>query len=117
VIEKLLKLFRIAIPSWRFFDELGEISHLYYRFGEKSSELGSWILYSRKPIRNIRTLFFNCEENLFLANIGLISDLPASARLVENLVCWEIARTYRGKFFFQFKSSDFLSPIRESTSS
>jgi hypothetical protein len=113
LIEKVLKLFRVVIPSWRFFDELGDVSRLHYRFGSESSKLGPWILYSEKPARNLGTLFLNPRGNLYLANIGLISGLPETEELIENLVQWEVVQARPGKFFFQFKTDDFISELRE----
>jgi hypothetical protein len=110
----MLKLFRVIIPSWRFFDELGDVSELFYRFGPESSKLGSWIRYSEQPKRNLGALFLNPRENLYLASLSLISDLPESAPLVRNLVQWKIAQTHSDKFFFQFKIDEFVSELCES---
>jgi hypothetical protein len=109
LIEKLSKLLRVLIPSWRFFDELGEVSRLYYRFGSGRSHLGPWILYGKKSSRTWGHLLFNAEENLYLANIRLIAELPETYPLVQNLVRWEIRQTHSDQFYFQFKVGEFTS--------
>jgi hypothetical protein len=106
-------LFRVFIPSWRFFDELGEVSHLYYRFGADPESLGDWIQYSEKPNRHLGALFLNPRGNLHLANMGLISELPSTQELVENLVRFQIIETKASQFFFQFKAGELTSEIKE----
>ncbi len=104
----------MLVPSWKFFEELGEVSRLYYRFGTDRSTLGSWILYEKKPFRNLGHLFINAEENLYLANIRLIADLPETSAMVEKLVQWEIHKTHPDPFYFQFKAGDFTSETFQS---
>jgi hypothetical protein len=107
--EKLSKLLRVLIPSWRFFDELGEVSRLYYRFGTEPSKLGPWILYAKKSRRTAWCLFFNPEENLYHANIRLIAELPETEALVESIVRGEIHETQPVPSFFQFRVGEFTS--------
>jgi hypothetical protein len=92
---------------------VGTVNRLYYRFGTESSQLGPWILYSSKSKRTLGTLFLNPEENLYLANIRLIAELPSSLEYVENLVCFEISKTGSENVFFQFKAGEFTSDVKE----
>jgi hypothetical protein len=110
----MLQLFRVLVPSWRFFDELGDINRLYYRYGADRDRLGKWMGYSEEPKRNPGTLFLNPRGNLHLANIALLSDLPATSPLIGNLVRLKIAEVEKGRFFYQFKTEDFESQIGSS---
>ncbi len=100
-------LWRALIPSWRFFDQLETIPHLFLRLSIDGESFDAWQNCFRKTSpdennRNWKTFFFNANGNLRLAEISLVErllsevqDLSAdssslsksvSYRLVEHLV-------------------------------
>lgn len=113
-----LKLF---IPTWKFFDQLGTVSKIYYRILDKSDS-GAWMPVLEKPPRNLLNLFYNPEGNLYLACVALVDRLvfeigssPESLSpeqteklesylLVQNMVkVLLVPKTVKKELRFQFK--------------
>lgn len=66
-----LKLF---IPTWKFFDQLGTVSKLYYRTLNQSG-CTEWMPVIEKPDRRLLNLFYNPKGNLYLACVALVDRL------------------------------------------
>lgn len=93
-----LNLFRVFLPSWKFFDEVGSAPELYYQME------GPWQPVLIRPANKLRNLFLHPEGNFFHAGHSLLerllrevneaepSDLESSPsyQLVENLVRFQI---------------------------
>lgn len=111
-----LKLF---IPTWKFFDQLGTVSNLFYRELNKTGD-GPWMPVFDKPKRNFLNLFYNPEGNLYLACVALVDRLVhevgtnhtlspqdieqlESFLLVKNLVLVFLQEKKSKGFRFQFK--------------
>jgi hypothetical protein len=65
-------LLRILIPSWRFFEDLGDVPELLYRTKDSSGLFSPWLPCLKKPKRGIGSLFLNAKGNLFLASQSLL---------------------------------------------
>ncbi len=78
-------LLRAFFPSWKFFDELGEVPALEFRFAIRGVELGPWISAADRPRSRIHQLLYHAEGNLYLANQSLLKHLLADlAELQEG---------------------------------
>lgn len=71
-----MNLWRLIIPSWRFFDRAGDTAILYVR---KTGSAAPWTPVLVPPTRNLGNLFLNPTGNLYLACQGLVN------RLVEEI--------------------------------
>lgn len=113
-----VQLLRIALPSWRFFEELGDVPRLRYRAGAREGELGPWQPLLKPQRRGLRRLIYNPDGNLALAHESVLHQLLAdvgereagradeldevvSYRLVRNLV--EGTARAGGQRYFQFE--------------
>lgn len=67
-----MNLWRMIIPSWRFFDRAGDTAILYAR-SSASKELWKPVLV--QPTRTLVNLFLNPSSNLYLACQGLVNRL------------------------------------------
>lgn len=63
---------RLIIPSWRFYEEVGEVVELSYRTENQDTGFGPWTSAIQVPSRGF---FLNSEENLSLACKGLVGQL------------------------------------------
>ena len=107
-------LVRLLVPSWRFYEEVGEVPELLYRTGSDPQKLGAWKPCLSPPKRG---LVLNSRENLFTACQGMVGQLvceisewegPSAEdlldsvpyQLVQNLVREHIAHK---EGWFQFK--------------
>ncbi len=68
-------LFRVFLPSWRFFEDMGEVPKLYFRFGIEDGALGEWLAVEQPESRGLGSLFLNARGNLFLAGNSLVEQL------------------------------------------
>jgi hypothetical protein len=114
--SRSLSLFRALFPSWRFFDELGSVSRLYYRTGENADSLGSWRKCVVADKRTWSALFLNPAGNFHLAENTLIDQLsdeleaaqengapPIEASVSFRLVLNLVRRQIFSPLLFQFK--------------
>lgn len=121
---KVIFLFRAFFPSWKFFEDNGEVPHLFYRMKSKTEEWGPWKLYP-EPLRlKFQNFFLNPEGNFALACGSLlqhlVDDIENEAnsadtqiestvpyRLTKNLVIDQVKKTKRIEaiFYYQFKIS------------
>lgn len=77
-------LTRLLIPSWRFYEEVGEVPELLYREGPNPQSLGPWKRCLHPPTRGF---VLNSRENLYLAARGAVG------QLVSELSDWEIGES------------------------
>lgn len=115
-------LLRALFPSWRFFDRLGEVPRLWFRFvpGKEGAATGEWKECLAPEARGSGTLFLNGRGNLRLAANSLLeqllvdaADLPAgkdaaildsvSYELTRRLVAYRIRSQCAMGDRFQFK--------------
>lgn len=104
---------RLFIPSWRFFDQIGTISKLYYRVNLGDGYM-PWRICLEKPKRHVFNLLLNPNGNFYLPCLALVDRLVSeevtsniqntiSYRLVENLVRHTILDQNLKAKSFQFK--------------
>lgn len=120
--NRYFSLFRVLLPSWRFFEDLGPVPKLYCRVRSPQSEFSSWSLLLEPKARHFSQIFFNPSGNLRLACHSLveqtfldINDQSAesadhfsetvSYQLLQNLVEFQIlkGRQYPDKVLYQFQ--------------
>ena len=106
-------LFRVLLPSWKFFEDLSEVPIIQYRIGPKDEEIGEWQELIHRPKRGLGSLFLNADGNLCLAKHSLLQQVETdigeldpehtepfldsvSFGLTKNLVEFEIQN--RGEF-------------------
>jgi len=110
----MLKILRVLLPSWKFFDGASDAPELYYRVVEDASILGEWkICIPKTKARALKNLFINSEENFHFASHALVeylkNDLDEDANaqtslaLVKNLVQYQIEALGENAKSFQFK--------------
>ncbi len=58
-----LSLFRVLIPSWKFFDDFGQGFQPQFRFGQNSQNLGEWQPFLASEPRRLHHLFLNARGN------------------------------------------------------
>ncbi len=82
---KAIFLFRAFFPSWRFFDKLGDVPLLEYRWGSDGGELGSWTSATVKQPRQLSHLIFNAHGNLLLAEQSLLQQLLSDLSELQDV--------------------------------
>jgi hypothetical protein len=89
---RIAHLFRVLLPSWRFFDRAAALPRMEVRYGEDENELGPWSNpFPVQPHRAWGRIFLNARENEKFAAYGVISqfiedpDNPVSKALIERL--------------------------------
>lgn len=97
-------LLRIFIPSWRFFDELGQIATLSHRTRPaEHTEFGPWEKSITKPTQAPAAFLFNPSGNLYLATQALVGQLMVDIQnlkgepdpsLLENLCSFLLVQKY-----------------------
>lgn len=106
-------LLRSLLPSWKFFEDIGETAFLFYRTGDSTEGWSEWQSYHQDIQRKLWHLFFNPSLNLQLAEKSALQhcvrDLietenknPVSLEIIRNLVerkTWDMGAQ------FQFKMS------------
>jgi len=81
VKSRLVQQLRVFFPSWRFFEDLGEVPVLWARIGGDGSgtndgeDLGPWQRSLPTAAPRWWTLFVNPEANLILAYGSLLEQL------------------------------------------
>jgi hypothetical protein len=111
VPSRAVQLLRAFFPSWRFFEDVGDVGTLYVRTGSTGAgddALGSWQPLLPQPRRHLGMLVVASEVNLLLACRSLVQQLQAdledadeahperltasvSYRLVHDLVRFRLA--------------------------
>jgi hypothetical protein len=77
----LLKAF---FPSWKFFEDCGDIAVLFFRVAPRGQELGPWQECLPTPKRSLRTLLFNPEGCFLLASGSLLQQLASDLQEMED---------------------------------
>lgn len=111
-----MNLWRLLIPSWRFFDRAGDTAILYVRKDGKKPNENQWQPVLHPPSRTLANLFLNPQGNLYLAAQGMVTRLAEeisqnqsspqdieqwdSFLLVKNLVIHHLDQTTSS---YQFK--------------
>ncbi len=121
ILAKTVHLLRAFLPSWKFFDDLGDDGVLLYRTGTDQQALGDWQPAMSQLQRPWSWLFFNPEGNSRLAIQSLIQQFQAeinewedarpveeienqvSFQLIKNLIPILISKSGNLETFFQFK--------------
>lgn len=107
----MTQLFRVLLPSWRFFDGVGEAPELYYRTSFETSS--PWVLGIPKiQSRSWKKLFVNTEENFLFACHALLEylkddlrdglDASVSLELIKNLTIYQMNLAGVSSTQFQF---------------
>ena len=115
VVQRLRALF----PSWRFFEELGEVPVLQVRHGAGTDALGPWTVAVPPVPRRPWALLANAEANLALAAGSLLQHLAAdlselpddgagiaelvSYQLTDHLAAYQLARLAPAARRYQFR--------------
>ncbi len=120
-----MKLLRVLLPSWRFFDGPIQAPELFFRIIDDSELPNSWeVCISKPPARTLRKLFVNTMDQYYLAAHSLIEyfkndldegvDSRTSLMLIENLVRYEMnCQSYANKkiqFMLAYHDTD-SSPL------
>lgn len=76
----MLKYIRTLFPSWKFFTHVTPKPVIYYRYMSDSENFSNWTQLNLNShnyiqLRNIKSLFHNPEENLYLATISQLEEL------------------------------------------
>ncbi len=70
-----MQALRAFFPSWKFFDELGDVPVLLHRVGQDPSAMGPWQPSLPKLRRRAGSLLVNAEGNLWLAYGSVVQQL------------------------------------------
>jgi hypothetical protein len=130
---KSFYLLRAFFPSWKFYEDLGDVPILFYRIKERGSIWTPWKNCVEKKKRKWTKLFLNSQGNVHLAYGSLLQHLvtdiqeiedsdyfslksKASYQLVQNLVLFEISKTnsFQSGMQYEFKVSSW-APCSPST--
>ena len=95
VASPALQLVRAFFPSWKFFDDIGDVPTLLVRW-----DGGDWQPALPRPARKLRQLILNAEGNYLLAAQSLLQQLvaeledadPAHPERVADSVAYELTR-------------------------
>jgi hypothetical protein len=109
-----LFLFRGLLPSWKFFENSGDLPRLYYRVAGPDEEFQDWKPALDKPKRNWSGLFINANVNYILACDTILRLLileiskdnlegTTAFQMVKNLCRYEILRKEKSMTQYQFK--------------
>lgn len=80
-----MNLLRIFIPSWRFFDELGQITTVFHRTRlADQSDFGPWKKSILKPTQSPAAFLFNPAGNLYLATQAVVQQLMVDIQNLKN---------------------------------
>lgn len=80
-----MNLLRIFIPSWRFFDELGQIATVSHRSRlADQSDFGPWQTSILKPTQSPAAFLFNPAGNIYLASQALVQQLMVDILNLKN---------------------------------
>lgn len=122
--SRTVYLLRAFFPSWKFFDDIGEVPVLFYRVSEDGRDFGGWKICLEKSKRSLGSLFLNPQGNFLLACEShlqhLLTDLEENSNggsvRIENSVSYQLTKKLvrfqimkRGlvgeRFWYQFKLS------------
>ncbi len=128
----MVQLFRVLLPSWKFFDGVVDAPELFYRAVEPMKT--DWTLCIPKTgKRSWKKLWINERENFLFASHALIeylrddfadgSDPSTSLELVKNLVQFQMHEQGINPKKFQFmlasttdeNDAEYVSPVLEMT--
>jgi len=71
---RAIQLFRVLLPSWKFFDRVASVPRLWVRFSQDGKSFSDWIdRLPRKGSRDWGRLFLNPRENKLFAAHSLLS--------------------------------------------
>ena len=121
--SRALALFRVLLPSWRFFEDIAPAPRLWCRVAAHGGDFGPWRELLRGSTRCAGALLLNPAGNLHLACHAALeqfqseleeaaSDMPAAEligyELVANIVAYELrtARVAGPHARFQFRVAD-----------
>lgn len=92
----------LFFPSWRFFEKTGPISQFYYRSSTEDSNFGDWETYDNQKLklRTIKDLFYNPEENYYLATRSVIDKMIMDIEEI-NLPLDSLQNEIRGLVSYQ----------------
>jgi hypothetical protein len=133
VWDQILFLFRSFFPSWKFFEEFGELPKLFVRWGSNETQLGDWAQAFIPLERSWQSFFLNPEVNMRHLNETLLQQLKnesekylnsndtiafegSSAFLITKSLALEFVQQQASsrttplptKYFYQFKVSGVL---------
>lgn len=114
------RLFRTLLPTWRFFEDFGEVPLLFCRFRYLNENFQEWHLCLSKPQTKWHHIFLNPQGNHYLACHSLLAqlleelndfdektlsefNLTTSFLLTRNLVHHQIKNLHRDKDIFEFQ--------------
>ena len=113
----MLQLLKLFLPTWKFFDHVGLVPVLYFRFGENENQLGEWQRVIDVPERKWTNLFLNPKGNwvshqqtalhqLLNDNLKLdVNELEKSKsfQFIKSLVEQKLKSDAKKQILFQFK--------------
>ena len=77
VHKPLVTMLRVLVPSWRFFDAIGDATELVARIAEPNGDFGPWRPIIAHRARSWTHLVWNPDGNVALAQHGLVERLDA----------------------------------------
>ena len=83
-------LVRLLVPSWRFYEEVGEVPELLVRTGPTPHSMGPWENCLSPPRRGV---VLNSRENLYTACQGMVGQLVCEVAEWQDPDPRELART------------------------
>ena len=97
----MIQLFRVLLPSWKFFDGLVDAPVLYHRVSQDGVNFGEWSqTIPKAQKRRFKNLLLNSNENYLFAAHALLeyfkndlqekSDSQVSLELIKNLVLYRL---------------------------
>lgn len=118
--SRVVQRLRVLFPSWRFFEELGEVPALQVRVGASPEALGPWRAALPPVPRRPWALLENADANLALAAGSLLQHLAAdlgelpddapggiaglvSYQLTDHLAASQVARLDAAARAYQFR--------------
>lgn len=118
-----MNFWRPFIPSWRFFDQVGDQARLWVRIGTNYGKLGEWKSCIPTQTRRPLHLFLNPKGNLALAQHAAVDRLAqdlenknleesVSFRIVKQIVSEFVIRTPGPRTLLRYQ---FRIEIRNST--
>ena len=90
-------IFRVFIPSWRFFDQIGTPLLAQFRFGQNDSSLGEWMSLPTTQTRMPWNLFFNADVSIHHALQSLTERLVSEAQTFASASAANSTSTTRAK--------------------
>jgi len=121
--SRCLALFRVLLPSWRFFEDIAPAPRLWCRVARRGEDFGGWRELLSAPTRGAGALLLNPAGNLHLACHAALEqfqseleaappDMPVGELigygLIANMVAYELktAEPAGPELRFQFRLAD-----------